>query len=133
MIDEDEANFEVMNHCHICGNKYTDKDVRVRDHCHIIGKFRGSAHQECNLKLRINPDDLKVPVMFHNLRGYDSYFIIQQIGEIAKKHAYMNKKGEKQDLDINEIPNNMEKYMAFILGKQLKFIDSFQFMSTSRP
>ena len=44
MTDEDEANFEAMNHCHICGNKYTDKDGRVRDHCHITGKFRGSAH-----------------------------------------------------------------------------------------
>ena len=117
-----------MNHC---GNKYTDKDVRVRDHCHITGKFRGSAHQECNLKLRIKPEDLKVPVIFHNLRGYDSHFIMQQIGEIAKKYAYTNKKGEKQDLDINAIPNSMEKYMAFMLGKHLKFIDSFQFMSTS--
>ena len=132
MTDEDEANFEEMNHCHICGNKYTDKDVRVGDHCHITGKFRGSAHQECNLKLRIKPEDIKVPVIFHNLRGYDSHFIMQQIGEIAKKHAYTNKKGEKQYLDINAIPNKyMEKYMAFMLGKHFKFIDSFQFMSTS--
>ena len=68
MTDEDEANFEVINHCHICGNKYTDIDVRVRNHCHITGKFRGSAHQECNLKLRIKPEDIKVPVIFHNLR-----------------------------------------------------------------
>ena len=76
MTDEDEANFEAINHCHICDNKYTDKDVRVMDHCHITGKFRGSAHQECNLKLRIKPEDLKVPVIFHNLRGYDSHFIM---------------------------------------------------------
>ena len=131
MTDEDEANLEAMNHCHICGNKYTDKDVRVRDHCHITGKFRGSAHQECNLKLRIKPEDLKVLVIFHNFRGYDSHFIMQQMGEIAKKHAYTNKKREKQDFDINAIPNNMEKYMTFMLRKHLKFIDSFQFMSTS--
>ena len=112
-------------------NKYTDKDVRVRDHCHITGKFRGSAHQECNLKLRIKPEDIKVLVIFYNLRGYGSHFIMQQIGEIAKKHVYRNKKGEKQDLDINAIHNNMEKYMAFMLGKHLTFIDSFQFMSSS--
>ena len=56
---------------------------------------------------------------------------MQQIGEIAKKHAYMNKKGEKQDLNINAIPNNIEKYMAFMLGNHLRFIDSFQFMSSS--
>ena len=56
---------------------------------------------------------------------------MKQIGEIAKKHAYINKKGEKQDLNINAVPNNMEKYMAFMLGNHLTFIDSFQFMSSS--
>ena len=56
---------------------------------------------------------------------------MQQIGEIAKKHAYTKKKGEKQDLNINAIPNNMEKYMVFMLGNLLTFIDSFQFMSSS--
>ena len=117
MTDEDEANFEVMNHCHICGNKYTEKDVRIRDPCHITGTFRGSAHQECNLKLRIKPEDLKVPVIFHNLRRYDSHFIMQQIGEIAKKHAYMNKKGEKHDLYINAIPDNMENIYGFYAQK----------------
>ena len=80
MTEVDEQHFETMDGC---GEKYTDKDVRVRDHCHITGKFRGSAHQECNLKLRIKPENLKIPVIFHNLRGYDSNFIMQQIGEIA--------------------------------------------------
>ena len=131
MTEDDEQRFRTMGGCHICGNKYTDKDVHVRDHCHITGKFRGSAHQECNLKLRIKPEDIKIPVIFHNLRGYDSHFIMQRIGEIAKKHAYTNKKGEKQDLNINAIPNNMEKYMAFMLDNHLTFIDSFQFMSSS--
>ena len=46
----DEQHFKTMDGCHICGEKYTDKDGRIRDHCHITGKFRGSAHQECNLK-----------------------------------------------------------------------------------
>ena len=131
MTEVDEQHFKTMDGCHICSEKYTDKDVRVRDHCHITGKFRGSAHQECNLKLRIKSESLKIPVIFHNLRGYDSHFIMQQIGEIANKHGYTNKKGEKQDLNINAIPNNMEKYMAFMLGNHLTFIDSFQFMSSS--
>ena len=107
MTEFDEEQFEIIDGCHICGETYNDKDVHVRDHCHITGKFRGSAHQECNLKLRIKREDKKL-VIFHNLRGYDSHFIMQQIGEIAKKHAYTNKKGEKQDLNINAIPNNME-------------------------
>ena len=55
----DEQNFKTMDGCHIFGAKYTDKDVRIRDHCHITGKFRGSAHQECNLKLRINQKTLR--------------------------------------------------------------------------
>ena len=130
MTEVDEQHFKTMDGCHICGEKYTNKDVRVRDHCHITGKFRGSAHQECNLKLRIKPENFKIPVIFHNLRGYDSHFIMQQIGEIANKYAYKDKKGKEQPLTINAIPNNMEKYMAFMLGNHLTFIDRFQFMSS---
>ena len=131
MTEVDEQQFKAMNGCHICGEKYTDKDVHIRDHCHITGKFRESSHQECNLKLRIKPEDIKIPVILHSLHGYNSHFILQQIVEIAKKHAYTNKKGEKQDLNINAIPNNREKYMAFMLGNHLIFIDSFQFMNSS--
>ena len=41
MTEVDEQHFKTMDGCHICGEKYTDKDVHVRDHCHITGKFRG--------------------------------------------------------------------------------------------
>ena len=131
MTKEDEEEFQKANECHICNKKYTDKDIRVRDHCHITGKYRGSTHQECNLKLRVSPEEIKIPVIFHNLRGYDSHFIMQEIGEIVKKHTYTNKKGEKCQMNINAIPNNMETYMAFMLGNHLVFLDSFQFMSSS--
>ena len=95
MTENDEMCFKLMDKCHICGEKYTDKDVRVRDHRHITGKFRGSAHQKCNLKLRIKPEDIKIPVIFHNLRGYDSHFIMQQIGKIAKNYAYKDRKRKR--------------------------------------
>ena len=131
MTDDDELCFKLEEKCHICNKKYTDKDIRVRDHCHITGKYRGSAHQECNLKLRIEPDKIKLPVILHNLRGYDSHFIMQEIGAIVKKHTYKNNKGLDIQMSINAIPNNMEKYMAFMLGNHLNFIDSFQFMSSS--
>ena len=131
MTMENEIDFKKAIKCHICDQQYTDKDIRVRDHCHITGEFRGSAHQDCNLKLGIKPATIKIPVLFHNLRGYDSHFIMQQIGEIAKKHAYKNKRGEECHMNINCIPNNMEKYMAFMLGNHLVFLDSFQFMSSS--
>ena len=128
MTKDDEEKFQKANKCHICDKKYTEKDIRVRDHCHITGQYRGSAHQDCNLNFRLTD---KIPVIFHNLRGYDSHFIMQEIGEIVKKHTYTNKKGEEIQMNINAIPNNMEKYMAFMLGYHLTFIDSFQFMSSS--
>ena len=131
MTKEDEEKFQKANECHICNKKYTNEDIKVRDHCHITGKYRGSSHQECNLKLRVNPEEVKIPVIFHNLRGYDSHFIMQEIGAIVEKNTYTNKKGEKCQMNINAIPNNMEKYMAFVLGNHLTFIDSFQFMSSS--
>ena len=130
MTEENEQEFKKAKECHICDKKYTEKDIRVRDHCHITGKYRGSAHQECNLKLRINPKEIKIPVIFHNLRGYDSHFIMQEIGAIVKNNTY-TKNGKEMKMNINAIPNNMEKYMAFMLGNHLTFIDSFQFMSSS--
>ena len=56
---------------------------------------------------------------------------MQEIGAIVKKHTYKNNKGEEKQMIINAIPNNIEKYMAFMLGNHLTFIDSFQFMSSS--
>ena len=131
MTKDDEDEFQKAKACHICDKAYTDDDIRVRDHCHITGKYRGSAHQECNLQLKVDPDKIKIPVIFHNLRGYDSHFIMQEIGAIVKNHTYKNKKGEMKEMNINAIPNNMEKYMAFMLGNHLTFIDSMQFMSSS--
>ena len=131
MTKENETDFQKATKCYICDKPYKEKDIQVRDHCHITGKFRGSAHQDCNLKLQMKPYNIKIPVIFHNLRGYDSHFIMQQIGEIAKKHTYKNKRGEECHMNINCIPNNMEKYMAFMLGNHLVFLDSFQFMSSS--
>ena len=114
MSPDEEQMFKAAEVCHICKTQYQGNDIRVRDHCHITGKYRGSAHQDCSLKLRVDFKTYKLPVIFHNLRGYDSHFIMQEIGKISK---------EKQ-LDINCIPNNMEKHMAFMLGKHIVFIDS---------
>ena len=128
MTDEDEESFERAEECHICKEPYIEGDVRVRDHCHVTGKYRGSAHQDCNLNFSLTK---KIPVVFHNLKGYDSHFIMQEIGNIVKKKAYVDKEGKKHEMSINVIPCNMEKYMAFMLGHYLVFIDSFQFMSSS--
>ena len=72
MTEENKLDFECAKYCHICKNRYSEEDICVRDHCHITGKYRGSAHQDCNLKLRLSPTNIQIPVFFHNLRGYDS-------------------------------------------------------------
>ena len=129
MTDEDEKSFKRAKECHICKIPYITGDDRVRDHCHITGKYRGSAHKDCNLNFELTN---KIPVVFHNLKGYDSHFIMQEIGNIVKKNAIFDKEGKKvYEMSINVIPCNMEKYLAFMLGHCLVFIDSFQFMSSS--
>ena len=115
MSKEQEEEFQRSTNCHICGgNLMNQKGKTVRDHCHITGEYRGPAHEICNLQLVIST---RVPVIFHNLKGYDSHFIMQEIG--------------KFNLNINVIPTNSEKYMSFMWGKNLVFIDSFQFMASS--
>ena len=121
MSDDEEKLFKASASCYIRGERYKEKDVKVRDHCHITGKFRGSAHQDCNLKLKLNPNNLKIHVIFHNLRGYDAHFIMQEIRKV----------GKKKNLGINCIPNNMERYMDFMPGSHLLLLDSFQFVSSS--
>ena len=58
MTNEDEQNFKNADKCHICERNYTEKDIFARDHCHITGKYRGSAHQECNLELKPKPEHI---------------------------------------------------------------------------
>lgn len=107
-------NFKLMSH--MCGNAtYNEENIIVRDNCHVTGKYRGSAHSPCNRSFRLTK---LIPVVFHNLRGYDSHLIMQEIG--------------KFDEEVNVVANNMEKCMSFSLGKQLIFIDSLQqFMSSN--
>ena len=56
-------------------------EVIVRDHCHWTGKFRGAAHQRCNLMYR---KTYKIPVFFHNFSGYDSHHIFNNMSNLDK-------------------------------------------------
>ena len=112
----------------------------VRDHCHITGRFRGAAHNACNLKLRLNPKTTSIPVVFHNLRGYDSHLLMQAISKIKPPEDEGEELTDRQELEkylqeerdykLSCIPNNTEKYISFSLG-QLRFIDSAQFLLAS--
>ena len=113
---EDILNHEAASrngNCHICEKPFACAGDSVRDHCHITGKYRGAAHNACNLKLWLKSKTTAIPVVFHNLRGYDSHLLMQAISRVKGK--------------VSCIPNNTEKYISFSLG-QLRFIDSAQFL-----
>ena len=114
MSEEENERSELANICWICSKLIENSDDKVRDHCHISGKYRGDAQWSCNINLKITR---KVPVIFHNLKGYDSHLIFKELNKFSVK--------------INVILNELEKYMAFIINKNLFFIESMQFMSSS--
>ena len=114
MSVEEEQIFQTSNRCWICNKLFDLVDEKVRDHCHISGKFRGAAHFNCNANLKITK---KVPVIFHNLREYDGHLIMKEINNF--------------DVIIDVIPDGLEKYIAFIINRDLVFIDSMQFMKLS--
>ena len=120
MTESDEKDFQNAKKCWICQKRYKADENPVRDHCHITGKYRGSAHNTCNLKLQISAERIKIPVIFHSLKGYDSHFIIEKLGDIM----------EEKPLDVKVIATNAEKYTAIYLDKHLAFIDSYQFMAS---
>jgi len=94
-------------------NSYKDA---VKDHFHITGKYLGAAHNACNLKLRLKPKTAPIPVVFHNLKGYDGHLLMQATARVQ---------GE-----ISCIPNNTEKYISFSLGN-LRFVDRLNILMTS--
>ena len=106
--------FTFIISCWICKKLINHDDEKVRDHCHITSKFSGAAHQNCNLNFQLTKI---IPVIFHNLKGYDSHLIFSLLHMI--------------NLKIRVIPNGSEKYMAFFLNKNSVFIDSMQFMNSS--
>ena len=127
--EEEAKQFNEATICWICGGELgLDK---VRDHCHYTGKYRGAAHNKCNLKYK-KPNF--IPVVFHNLSGYDVHLFIKNLGYNPG--------------NINCIANNEEKYISFTktievgsyVNKKgeikprtfnIRFIDSFKFMNTS--
>ena len=129
MTYQNEKDYQSATKCHICFRKFkfvnggiNGTKLKVRDHCHITGQYRGAAHSECNLKWTISADKLKIPVIFHNLKGYDCHFIMQKIGHLIRQGC---------NLDLSVLAINFEKYIGFNIGKHLTFIDSFSFMSQS--
>ena len=72
MSEEEEHLFQQSDSCSICKKLVNHDDEKVRDHCHITSKFRGAAHQSCNLNFQLTK---RISVIFHNLKGYDNHLI----------------------------------------------------------
>ena len=120
---QEQIQYEKETECWICNEKF-DGDDKVRDHCHFTGRYRGAAHNSCNLNYK-KPNF--TPVAFHNLSGYDSHLFVKNLGFSQG--------------NIDCIPNNEEKYISFTkiiqvgsytkkgetkpLHHQIRFIDSF--------
>ena len=78
IINEEEGYlFQKGNSYWIC-KELTDNDEEkvIIDNCRVTGKFRGAAHCNCNINLQLTK---KVPAIFHNLRGYGSHLIFNEL------------------------------------------------------
>ena len=131
LTKEQNVEFITAQECHICFKKFSPKDGKVRDHCHYTGKYRGTAHSSCNLRYRI-PD--YIPVVFHNLAGYDAHLFIKELAKHTSKIGVIAKNTEnyisfsvKVEVDkfIDKAGNEKSKEI------ELRFIYSFKFMSSS--
>lgn len=136
MTPDDIEDFNFSDNCFYCNKAFYSFETKVRDHDHLNGKYRGAAHNDCNLQAkRIN----FVPVIFHNLSGYDAHLFIKQlchkIQEINDEIDELNKHRGK---DVKKIPKytmkmlakTSENYISFQFGC-LRFIDSYRFLGTS--
>jgi hypothetical protein len=78
----DRERFATATHCHICLLPFAPQEEKVLDHDHFTGLYRGAAHRNCNSKYSTWKERYLVPIVFHNLRGYDSYIIIRGVKEV---------------------------------------------------
>ena len=118
MTSKDEYNFKRASHCYICEKDFDENpeksQVKVRDHNHFSGKYRGAAHSKCNIAMRTVK---KIPVFFHNLGGYDSHIIFNNLNKVPMKEPSV-------------IAKAIERFVSFNIGK-LHFKDSLQFLGSS--
>ena len=116
--------------CHICFKTFDDRG-EVRDHCHYSGLYRGAAHFSCNLRYKIPS---YIPVVFHNLAGYDAHLFIRELAKYTTHMGVIAKNVE--DYISFSIKVEVDRYMDSEGNErpreiELRFIDSFKFMTSS--
>lgn len=129
MTSVEKLDFERATMCHICGGAL-DGD-RVRDHCHLTGKYRGAAHEKCNLSYVV-PKFYQV--FFHNLSGYDAHMFVKDLAEMSGGISCIAKMEENyisftKTIVIGTFVNKEGRTVE--VKRDIHFLDSFKFMSSS--
>ena len=134
ITEKEQENFNSATECYIC-KKELNND-KVRDHCHLTGKYRGPAHNNCNLNLKEKINF--IPIFFHNLAGFDSHLFIRELAEsegyiecLAKyKEDFISfTKKVRVDENVVKDDNGDSRYNSVYFN--LRFLDSFKFMASS--
>ena len=131
LTKKEEENYNNQNVCYICKKEFDKSDKKhhkVRDNCHYTGKYRGGAHNICNLRYKIPKE---IPIVFHNGSTYDYHFIIKElVKEFEGNFECLGENTEKYITFSVPIKKKIENKDIEITYK-IKFIDSFRFMATS--
>ena len=114
---------------YICKKEFNKNDKqKVRDYCHYTGKYRGAAHNICNLRNKVPKE---IPVVFHNGSRYDYHFIIKElVKEFEGNFECLGENTEKYITFSVPIKKKIENKNIEITYK-IEFIDSYKFMSSS--
>ena len=131
LTTEEKRNYNDQKVCYICEKEFDTidkKNYKVRDHCHYTGKYRGAAHNVCNLIYKVPKE---VPVVFHNGSTYDYHFIIKElVKEFEGNFDCLGENKGKYITFLVPLKKKIENKNIEITYK-IKFIDSFRFMSSS--
>ena len=116
MTQEDEEDFKNKSIC-----RFREKGIlsdKVRDHCHLTGKYRGPAHNTCNINVK-QKDSNFIPFAFHNFSNYDCHMFFKRLIDL-----------KKDKVKFKIIPKTNEEYITVKYGC-IRFIDSYRFLSES--
>ena len=131
LTKKEEDNYNNQKVCYICKKEFDKSDKKhhnVRNHCHYTDKYRGAAHNICNLRYKIPKE---IPIVFHNGSTYDYHFIIKEVvKEFDGSFECLGENTEKYITFSVPIKKKIENKDTEITYK-IKFIDSFRFMATS--
>ena len=129
LTKEEKINYNEQEICYICKKEFDNNDkkhYRVRDHCHYTEKYRGAAHNICNLRYKIPKE---IPVVFYNGSTYDYHFIIKElVKEFDGNFECLGENTEEYITFSVPIKKKIENKNIEITYK-IKFIDSYRFMS----